>query len=143
MESKLCFRFRLPAQTDLAQASGHPKPSRMHQHLSPYLQSSSRWSIYTLVRRTTFLPCGLGFQFETPLSPVESFCTVTPKVKILMRGASHSVCGSIATHARFFRPESHAGGAKIPRRAVGERAGLISAYWLPKRAPRGSSHYLV
>ena len=83
LEPKSCFRFRLPAQTDLAQASGHPKPSRMHQHFPPYLQSSSRWSIYTLVRRTTFLPCRLGFQFETPLSPVESFCTVTPKRKNL------------------------------------------------------------
>ena len=52
LQPKSRFRFRLPAQTDLAQASGYPKPSRTHQHLSPYLQSSSRAKSSVVVLRS-------------------------------------------------------------------------------------------
>ena len=81
--SKSRFCFHLPDQTDRAQASGHPKPCRINQQSPPYLQSSSRSSIMTHGLRSTFSPFDrFGYRkHPSRLSPVESFCTVTPKVK--------------------------------------------------------------
>ena len=78
LQPKSRFRFRLPAQTDRAQASGHPKPCRINQQSPPYLQSSSRSSISTLVRRTTFHHSNEIGSSKTTLSPVGVLCAVTP-----------------------------------------------------------------